>query len=381
MGLAEFIRANIPAITAEWEAFARSLKPASGLSRLRLKDHIGEILAFVARDIEAPQTPAEQFDKSRGLTEDASAPDTAAEVHGELRHDDGYDIMEMVSEYRALRASIIKLWTRTNKTLSDDDILALTRFNEAIDQALAESVVKFSQKVEESKDLLLGILGHDIRSPLATIAMSASVLKLIGAPNERQSILLAQIETSSQRVRDIVADLLDLAKAKLGAGLPLKCADMSLSDLCEDIVAEMRVQNPARRFDVTLDGDIHGHWDKIRLGQVVSNLMGNAVQYSPPGSPVAVTLTQETGGVVLSVHNTGTPIPRAYLERIFQSFTRAPGTAPGPGGETQNLGLGLFISREIVNAHGGTVSAISGKMEGTTFSVRLPYTPGSGALS
>ncbi len=107
-------------------------------------------------------------------THSGPGPDTAAEVHGTVRHDNGYNIMEMVSEYRALRARIIKLWTNQNRLLSDEDVVDLTRFNESIDQALSESVAKFSEKVDQSKDLLLGVLGHDIRNPLATIHMSRS---------------------------------------------------------------------------------------------------------------------------------------------------------------------------------------------------------------
>ena len=268
MGLAEYIRANKATIPAEWENFARSLNSASGMTKLQLKDHIDQILTFIARDIDAVQSPAEQFDKSRGLAPETPGPDTAAELHGTLRHEDGYDIMEMVSEYRALRASVIKLWTSQNKLLSDGDVVDLTRFNEAIDQALAESVVTFSQKVDQSKDLILGVLGHDIRSPLATIHMSAEILKHISSPNEREAVLISQIETSTLRVRAIVGDLLDMAKASLGTGIPLKRGHMSLSSLCSGIVAEMRVQHPERAFDLYIAQDITGEWDGVRLGQV-----------------------------------------------------------------------------------------------------------------
>lgn len=372
MTLSQFIRTSSKDIIGEWENFAQSLSPASGMTRLQLKDHIEQILFFIARDLEAPQSSKEQFDKSRGLADLQPAPDTAAEIHGTLRHDDGYDIMEMVSEYRALRASIIKLWTRQNNVLSDKDVIDLTRFNEAIDQALAESVVKFSQKVDQSKDLLLGVLGHDIRSPLATIHMSAELLKRMETPNERQLVLLTQIESSTARVRSIVTDLLDLARARLGTGIPLIKAPMSLSELCLGIINEMRIQHPERPFDVKIEAEVKGNWDRIRLGQVISNLLGNAVQYGRQDTPITVTLKSTASAVHISVHNHGEPIPRSHLESIFESFTRAPASGDSAEPAPQNLGLGLFISREIVNAHGGTISAISGKTEGTTFSIQLP---------
>ena len=372
MGLADYIRANKPAIIREWENFARSLRPASGMTALQLKDHVDQILTFIARDIDATQSAAEQFDKSRGLAPDTAGPTTAAEVHGTLRHDDGYDIMEMVSEYRALRASVIKLWTSQNKLLSDEDVVDLTRFNEAIDQALAESVVTFSKNVDRSKDLILGVLGHDIRSPLATIHMSAEILKHISAPNEREAALIAQIEASTLRVRHIVADLLDMAKARLGSGIPISVGPLSLSQLTQSIVAEMRIQHPQRAFTLNIAPDIMGRWDGVRLGQVISNLLSNAMQYGREGVPVSVALSDSGATASLSVHNEGEPIPPTHLDTIFKSFTRVPGTLEDVTGMTQNLGLGLFISREIVTAHGGTIRATSTAADGTTFTVVLP---------
>ncbi|WP_236621569.1 sensor histidine kinase [Asticcacaulis benevestitus] len=372
--LSDFIRSNLDGIIAEWENFARSLNPGSSMTTLQLKDHIEQILSFIARDLEAPQSASEQFDKSRGLADSLPAADTAAETHGILRHDDGYDIMEMVSEYRALRASIIKLWTEKNKNLSDEDVIDLTRFNESIDQALAESVVKFAQKVDQSKDLILGVLGHDIRSPLATIHMSAEILKRTSNPDERHMTLLTQIESSTARVRSIVTDLLDLAKARLGTGIPLIRAPMSLSDLCVSIVEEMRVQHPDRPIVLQVEDDVRGDWDATRLGQVLSNLLSNAMQYGLAGSTVKFTLAQSAKTVLVSVHNNGDAIPPTHLESIFESFTRAPGRGDPLTGESQNLGLGLFISREIVNAHGGSINATSTQADGTTFSIRLPKT-------
>lgn len=374
MRLADFIRSHKATIVREWEAFARSLSPASGMTALQLKDHIEQILTFIARDIEAAQTAEEQIAKSKGDQDSRADRDTAAEIHGALRHSDGYDIIEMVAEYRALRASIIKLWTRSNNVLSDEDVLDLTRFNESIDQALAESVVKFTQEVDQAKDLLLGVLGHDIRNPLATIQMSAQLLPLVGPLNERQTTLATQVEASTARVRTIVTDLLDLAKARLGSGIPLVRREVVLSDICHQIASEMQVQHPDRPVRLAVGHDISGNWDGIRLGQVLSNLIGNAMQYGTPKSTVTVSLMEQGNGVTLHVHNVGKSIPRTHLGSIFQSFTRAPGAAnPGPeSGETTNLGLGLFISREIVTAHGGTITVTSNDSDGTTFSVSLP---------
>jgi signal transduction histidine kinase len=375
MRLSRFIRENLSSITTDWRNFATTLRGAEGMSALRLDDHIAEMLTFIADDIEASQSPSEQRAKSLGLAPSLeNAVDSAAETHAGLRQADGFDIVEMVSEYRALRASVIKQWTTDGRVLADAEIADLTRFNEAIDQAVAESVVRFSQKVDRAKDLLLGVLGHDIRSPLATVQMSAQLLGKVGPLTDRQTVLTDQIGQSATRVRHIVTDLLDLAKASLGSGLPLCRATMSLQDLAKGIAAEIQLQNPDRPIRTTFDGDITGSWDQIRLGQVISNLLSNAVQYGKPGSPITLRAAGEPSDVTITVHNDGAAIPRAHLGTIFNSFTRVPveGEAAVNGSQTANLGLGLFITREVVRAHGGKIEVESSTDSGTIFQITLP---------
>ena len=167
--LADFIRNNQSAIIEEWIDFAGTRSPASeGMSRLALKDHIVDILKFVATDLESPQTPAEQVDKSRGIDAgDGSFRQSAAEVHAALRLADGFDIDQMVSEYRALRASVVKQWVAHQQRLESTDLEDLTRFNEAIDQAVTESVAHYTKTINNSRNLFLGILGNDLRNRLA----------------------------------------------------------------------------------------------------------------------------------------------------------------------------------------------------------------------
>lgn len=346
------------------------------MTDLQLADHIDEILTFIADDIETAQTAFEQVEKSHGRQEDRSpGVDTAAQTHAALRHTDGFDVVEMVSEYRALRASIAKLWSCERNVLTDEDVLDLGRFNEAIDQALAESVVKFTEKVDEAKHLLLGVLGHDIRSPVGAIRMAAGLVPQMGLVNKDQSQLLKQIEISADRVQVIVSDLLDMAKSKAGHGLPLKKAKCCLTRLCNRIVDETRLGHPGREIFAILPSTIEGYWDEVRLGQLLGNLLANAVQYGAADMPIIVHLSEEGGGgseVLLAVTNGGDPIPATHLDHIFKSFSRGPDTDPDRVIPTSNLGLGLFISKEIVSAHGGSISVRSGATQGTTFSVRLP---------
>jgi len=137
--LPTFIRKNLEPITEEWREFAQSLAPA-GTTDLELRDHIHKILFFIADDIESPQTNSQQHAKSRGYDDEGKSP---AQIHAQLRHTTGFNLVGMISEYRALRASILKLWTKNRIVLIDSDVQDLIRFNEAIDQLLAQSVAAF----------------------------------------------------------------------------------------------------------------------------------------------------------------------------------------------------------------------------------------------
>ena len=372
MRLSEFIRTQQARIITEWIDFAESLTPAaSSMSQLQLKDHIAQILKFIALDIESDQSATEQVSKSQGKSDlDQDRKETASEIHGSIRHTDGFDIVQMVSEYRALRASIIKLWTLSKTELSDRDMLDLTRFNESIDQSLAESVSRFMQKVEYSKDLLLGILGHDIRSPLGAISMSAQLLGKIGALNEKQTALNAQIDICCTRVGKIVTDLLDLTRARIGSGLPIYQEPMVMSALAEQIVQEMRVQYPKRSILLTVSVNSEGYWDGSRMGQVFSNLIGNAIQYGAVDSPITITIGGNAMDLDITVHNHGKVIPASQLVTLFDSFTRGTGSAQQQ--PSANLGLGLFISKEIIHSHGGTIHVVSEETRGTSFHIHLP---------
>jgi len=369
--LADFIHENTDQIVSEWAAFARTLTPAANdMTPLALRDHIQEILAFIVNDIEAPETSSEQIQKSHGEKEKPSTP-TAAETHAALRLAGGFDIDQMVSEYRALRASVIKLWSNANTQMNSADIIDLTRFNESIDQELAESVSHYTQKVSYSKDLFMGILSHDLRSPLNAISMSAQLQLNAGTSKERQTMLSTQIFECSSRITAIVNDLLDVTRARFGSGLPVIRAPMDMGSVSRQLVNEMQAANPTRTIILEVSGDLEGKWDKARIGQVFSNLIGNAVQYSFKDSSIDVTVKGGLEEVVLSVHNQGVPIPPEKFATLFASLTRAV-TDEGDHAMEINLGLGLYITEEIVVSHGGTIDVTSSEEGGTTFTARFP---------
>ncbi len=373
MRLAHFIRANTIPIVTEWENFAKSMAPAGDhTGSLAIRDHIDQILDFIIADIDSPETDAEQIEKSRGQKAEAPYP-SAAEVHASLRYDGGFNMDQMVSEYRALRTSVVRLWKASRTSMSMEDVDDLTRFNEAVDQALKESIADYSKKQELARGLFLGILGHDLRNPLSAISTSASLLPRFGTLSTRQVMLQAQIAQSSGRATEIVEKLVDLTHSRLGSGLPIIRMPMSMGLMSHQLVDEMRAIYPQRKFDLEVSGDVVGVWDKARLAQVFSNLIGNAVQYGFRSAPIGIRVEGTPHEVIVSVHNEGDPIRPDMLDQIFHALTRGrPLRALESGTVSANLGLGLFISKEIVTAHGGEIQVSSSQENGTVFRASFP---------
>ena len=346
---------------------------ADYMSPLALRNHITDILDFVAEDIESPQTKSEQKSKSLGKKPKESK-DSAAETHAALREAGGFSLDQMVSEFRALRASVTHLWKARATEATNIDIADLTRFNEAVDQVLSESVAYYSKKLDHSRDMFLGILGHDLRNPLGAILMSAQLISKIGTLNKPQTMLISQIVASSGRTTEILDHLLDLTRARLGSGIPVIRAHMDMAFVSRQLVDEMRAMHPDRTFNLEISGDTEGEWDKPRIGQVFSNLLGNAVQYGFTDLPIGVTIKGDSEEIVLSVHNDGVPIPSDKIRRIFGSLTRGEvNNSDQP--RSNNLGLGLFIVKEIVSAHGGKIGVTSSEKNGTTFTAHFPRSP------
>jgi signal transduction histidine kinase len=372
--LADFIRENSPAIVKEWIEFARTVSPASdNMSKLALKDHIVDILGFIADDLESAQTPRQQFDKSRGKgPHDSPFSESAAEIHAALRLADGFDIDQMVSEYRALRASVIKQWMMHRQELAYTDVEDLTRFNEAIDQAVTESVARYTETINNSRNLFLGVLGHDLRNPLSAVSMGAQWIERSGITGPKQAQVVSEIRIAAGRATKILNDLLDLTRSSFGTVIPVTKAKIDISVVCQEIAGELRAIHADRRFDVTQEGDAVGSWDRARLGQVLSNLMGNAITYGDVSSPVTVMVAGiDPDTVTVTVLNLGSPIPPEKQKVIFQSWMRGQ-EVKNSSEHSTHLGLGLYIAKLIAEAHGGDISVISAKQTGTTFVLRLP---------
>ena len=369
--LSSFIRRNTADIVHEWEAFARTLVPsAEGMSPHALRDHINQILTFIMDDIASYQSPTEQTAKSHGEKKQAQ-PVTAAQTHAAVRFAGGFDIGQMVSEYRALRASVLKLWSNTGPAFDAVDIADMMRFNESIDQELAESVNFYTNRVAQARELVVGILGHDLRSPLQAITLSTELSLHMGQLNERQNMLSMKVLESTQRMSGLIDDLLDVTRSRFGAGLPVTRAAMNMGTVAEQIVGEVRQVHPDRAIELSLSGILVGEWDKVRIGQVFSNLLNNAIQYGSHHLPIRVGLKGEPKFVMLTVGNDGVPIPADKIKRVFDPLTRVV-TDENADLTSGNLGLGLYITKEVVVAHGGTIEVTSSEADGTIFTACFP---------
>jgi signal transduction histidine kinase len=374
MRLADFILANRDAILAEWETFAKTCSPASGsMGIVALSDHASEMLTVIAEDLNTPQGALAQSEKSKGhAPAPAGKEPTAAEKHGTGRAESGFTIDQMVAEYRALRASVIRLWMKEQGVMHSTDLEDLTRFNEAIDQSLAESVSRFTQDLDESKEMFLAILGHDLRTPIGAVMTSARFMLDTKELPEPHLTLTSRIVNASTRMNHMVGALLDFTRSRLGSGIPINPATMNMGKVVHDVVDEISAANSDRTIKLDARGALKGQWDCGRLSQVVSNLVVNALEHGDHRGVVTVDVRGDDGEVVLTVHNRGRSIPQDELDGIFSAMKQQDKTLRARRGESDNLGLGLYIVDQIVQAHKGKISVESTDQAGTTFTVRLP---------
>jgi signal transduction histidine kinase len=170
----------------------------------------------------------------------------------------------------------------------------------------------------------------------------------------------------------MIGDLLDFTASGLGAAMPLSPTDADLTALCREVVEETRAANPKLTIRFDSHGDLTGHWDAARLRQVVSNLLGNAVQHGDETAPIEMAAQGQASGVQLSIRNAGPPIPADAIPTIFDPLVRGASPDKTKHRRPGSIGLGLYVAREVVAAHGGTIDVESSAADGTAFTVRLP---------
>jgi len=372
MRLSQFIVQNVDRIVDEWEEFAKTIQPAADhMDREGLRDHSKAILLASARDMDTAQTKREQAAKAKGEgPEKTPSLDKAAASHGELRHNVGFDLVQMTSEFRHLRASVIRMWVSSLTSPDLDYFQDMIRFNEAIDEALAESTAAYAEQVGRSRDIFLAILGHDLRAPLQAVSMSTELLLRKVGLDEAALSYIARIKGGTRHMGAMVRDLLEFVRSRLGATLPVQRKPMDLATACRDAIEEACAGQPQCDPTFEVSGDTHGEWDRGRIDQLLQNLIGNALQHGSNSHQVRLTLSADETSVTLVMHNFGEPIAVDAIGTIFDPLVRS--ASEELGHPSTSLGLGLFIVKEVVIAHNGSISVTSNQDDGTTFTVVLP---------
>ena len=355
MDIAEFIRSHPQEIIADWTRRVARLPGEASLSPPALVDHLPDLLVRMADWID--ERSAENTGQEQRL----------ASPHALQRLGLGFELRQIVAEYSLLRSSVLHL-------IEDQPTAAPTfhiaRFNEAMDHAIAECVDAYSSAFEMARGRFVDILGHDLRNPLSVVSMAARMLQGNQSLDPATVEKLAQrIGRGARRMEGLIADLLDFARGRHGQGIPVQPAPANMADICQTSIDELAFTHPDARVTFEFVGDVTGTWDADRVTQAISNLVANALVHGQ--DPISVVARDAGDDVVVTVSNTGLPIDPLLVPTLFEPYQVAQLTSAGTDRTRLGLGLGLFIVREVVRAHGGSVGVRSDE-NGTEFTTRWP---------
>ncbi|RYF43612.1 MAG: HAMP domain-containing histidine kinase [Comamonadaceae bacterium] len=373
MKLHLFLTTHMEEILTEWAAFAQTQQPAAlGMTKLALNDHARAMLQAIALDVETSQNADQQYQKSRGMAPPPAGRESAASIHGGLRQASDFSLLQLSAEFRALRATVLRLWLPRVSTMSASTAYEMVRFNEAIDQALAESVVTYSAHADHTRELFLAVLGHDLRSPLSTMALAGEALVRDGLTPRQLADTGARVRRSARLMKSMVDDLLGYTSTQFGTRMPVTLKQADVAQVCASALEDAGATYPQSRFQIRTTGDLVGSFDSVRLHQLFANLLINAAQYGAPERPVLLEAQGAADAVTVQVTNFGQAIPADSLAAIFKPLVQLPAEGEDDSRPRTSLGLGLFIAREIAEAHGGHLAVQSDAVDGTVFTVRLP---------
>jgi signal transduction histidine kinase len=255
---------------------------------------------------------------------------------------------------------VAKMGSRTASEFSQDD-------RQLFQQMAQRAAVGIARRgLAEEREVFLGIVSHDLRTPLNTIVMGAAHLRKREKLSDAGERAVEGIGSASQRMDNMIAGLADYTKIRFGGGLQTDPHVIDLGNTVRELVGELVGQHPDRPIQLDVKGDVVGEWDRVRLGQVMSNLVNNALNYGEPSTPITITVDgSEEAAVTLAVHNQRPPIPQGLRPHLFDAFRRG-------WTERHGMGLGLYVVQHVAHAHGGCVDVDSSAERGTTFTVRLP---------
>ena len=234
-------------------------------------------------------------------------------------------------------------------------------------RANATKSLTSERETAELRDQFIAVLGHDLRNPLAAISAGVRILQRSGAlQDQKQLHVLDMISTTVTRMSALIDNVLDFARGRLGGGIILSRNMVSLENTLEQVVNELRMASPGRTIETKFAIAQPVNCDPTRMGQLLSNLIGNALTHGAPDKPVRAGARAEDGIFELWVANAGEPIPEPAMEKLFEPFFRA-----DVRGSEHGLGLGLYIASQIAQAHGGWLTVTSNSDE-TRFTFTMP---------
>lgn len=351
---------------------------ASPMSSKELRNHASVMLESIAKDLCTSQSKKEELVKSLG-NEPRTSQTAAGEEHGQSRMLADFTIEQLVSEYRALRSSVLRLWNEANGEPKASDIDDIIRFNEAIDQLLASSVMMFAKATREAveaekkrKDNFLAMLAHELRNPLSPISAAATLLKMSNSNekiiNNASNIIARQVS----HMATLIDDLLDVSRVTRGS-IELKSEMIDLRHVIDDAVEQVLPQIHAHGHVLTVSDmsrPVIIEGDKKRLVQVFANILTNAAKYTPENGNIALRLDLTGENVEVTIEDNGIGMAPDFVPYVFDLFAQAERSSDRSAG---GLGLGLALAKSLIELHSGKITCSSdGVGKGSQFTVQLP---------
>lgn len=349
----ETLKREAPRILAIWEArIRREIGAAEFQGSPALRNEIQDILTSLADELSQIERSVQRKESDRERSKGS------AERHGASRAALGHYILaDVILEYHVLRETLFSVLEETRELARHErDIIIST-----IERAVNDTASQFTKSIKEYHQLLLLTIVHDLRGPANNIRLGAQLLARSVDPGCKDSAAI--IAQNAERISKMAGDLLDASKVEAGGVLRFDFSEVDLVELAES--AAKGFEGSRIRIVRSSGAPIRGNWNRDALIRVLENLIGNAVKFGEPGTPVTVRLEDTKNQAVIAVHNEGRPIPHADRALLFKRFSR--------GGATQSgWGIGLLLVKGVVDAHGGTIELESEEGEGTTFTIRFP---------
>jgi len=374
MQLSTFIVAQLDTLVEECQGFVRaSMASLSESERAELRDCLKGVLLTIARDMEREGGTAAHGKTGAGMGH-ASADSAPSSRHGQLRQQCGIGAGQLAAEFGAVRANVLTRWYFSGARKDSESVLHQSiRFNQAVDAALHDAAESFALAQTSARDAYLFTLAQDLRSPLSTIHVASTVLARPDFGPETRRNSARRVGAALTQMDGLISDLLEYTRNRAAPGIPVDRLPCDLKHVCEAALDAVRTSHLARTFHLTTSGDLTLSVDAPRIQQALANLLCNAVQHGDSQSVIKLDAGGDDAAMTLSVWNAGRVIPEAALEAVFEPWVRIPKAGAAAHDRLPaSLGLGLFIAREIVIAHGGTIVCASDAGGGTRFTIRLP---------